>query len=62
MGIASTIKSGRLAGGQITGQAVADFASHAWRDTRAPSQGGDAEAAKVHAAEFNALCELFQEV
>ncbi len=61
MGIAQTIRAGKLAGSAYTSQAIADFAKHAWDEWRAALNRGDHENAKVHEDEFDALCALFQE-
>lgn len=61
MGIASTIKAGRLAGDVFTSQAIADFAKQAWEDWRSALNRGDHEAAAAHEAEFDELCAMFQE-
>jgi hypothetical protein len=61
MGIAQTIKAGRMAGDPITPQAIADFAKATWDDWRCALNRGEHERASELEAEFDALCALFQE-
>lgn len=60
MGLASAIKGTKLAGGEITSQAIADIAKNVWEDwRRALNAGRHAEASELE-KEFSELCELFQ--
>lgn len=61
MGISSSIKAVRMAGGEVTPQAIADFSKQVWDDWRRALNHGRTDEARELETEFEALCALFQE-